>query len=407
MGVRPAAASSRLLERASALAALAAALEEALAGEGRLVVVAGEAGVGKTSLVRRFAGEHAGGVRTLWAACDGLFTPEPLAPLHDLGLAPDGPRREVFARTLEALAGEETLAVLEDVHWADEATLDLLLYLTRRLGRTRTLLLATYRDDELGADHPLRVVLAEVPEARRVVLRPLSIEGVRTLAAGSALDPVELHRLTGGNPFYVTEVLATGGTGVPGSVRDAVLARVSGLGEDARTLVEAVAVAGSELPLLETVLDAPPRGLDDCLAAGVLHEERGGVAFRHELARQAVEESLDPVRRAELHARALRALAGSADPARLAHHAEAAGDAEAVHAHATAAAEAAAALGAHREAAEQYARALRFAGALPPSRVAYLLQCRAYECYLTDRPDEALAAQRAALELHRASGDRR
>jgi DNA-binding CsgD family transcriptional regulator len=395
----------RLVERRAQLAALAEHLGAARSGDGRLVVVGGEAGVGKTSLVRRFADEQ-DDVRVLWAACDGLFTPQPLAPLGDLGLDPEGPRREVFSATLEFLTREPTLAVVEDVHWADDATLDLLIHVGRRLEATPTLLVTTYRDDEVGRRHPLRVVLAEVDASRRISLPPLTVEGVRTLAAGSDVDPVELHRLTGGNPFFVTEALAGGGERVPPSVRDAVLARVARLTPDARDLVEAVAVAGGDLPLLEQTLGAAPWGLDECLASGVLRSDGGGVGFRHELARQAVEDAIDPARRADLHARALSALRGTVDVARLAHHAEAAGDRDAVLEYAPAAAKRAAKLGAHREAAEQYARALRFSDGLPPESVAELLQRQAYECYLTERIDEALTAERAALALYRATGNR-
>jgi len=392
----------RLLEREAALVALAQHLSAAPAG-GRLVVVGGEAGVGKTTLLREFSARGAG-VRVLWAACDGLFTPQPLAPLHDLGLSPHGEPRDVFAATLEQLGREPMLVVLEDVHWADEATLDLLLYLGRRLERTNTLLVATYRDDELGGDHRLRVVLAEVDESRRVALRPLSVEGVRTLAAGSPFDPVELHRLTGGNPFYVTEALAAGDTGVAASIRDAVLARVARLSEEAKEVVEAVAVAGPELDLLERVLGDRLRGLDECLGVGVLRATGDGVAFRHELARHVVEESLDPARRLDLHRRTFAALGPTADPARLAHHAEGAGDADAVLEFAPVAGAQAAALGAHREAAAQYARALRFGEGLPLHERADLLERRADACYVTDQNDEAVDAMQAALACHRELG---
>jgi DNA-binding CsgD family transcriptional regulator len=394
-----------LLERADHLAALAEHLAGALAGEGRLVAVGGEAGVGKSSLVRRFADEEQGGVTILWAACDGLFTPQPLAPLSDLGLAADGARREVFAATIDALTQEPTLVVLEDVHWADEATIDLLIYLSRRLSGSHTLLLATYRD-EIGADHPLRVFLGEVPAARRISLKPLTVEGVRTLAAGSDVDPVELHRLTGGNPFFVTEVLAGDGERVPPSISDAVLARVSRLSGEARRVLEVAAVVGPDLGLLEQLLGVKPKGLDECLAAGVLRRNGDGVAFRHELARRAVEEAIDPVERADLHARALESLGESGDVARLAHHAEGAGDAEAVIRYAPAAAARAVSLGAHREAAAQYARALRFSDGLDSEAVAGLLASRAYECYLTEQLEDAVAAQSEALERYRAAGNR-
>ena len=394
-----------LVERGGYLAALGEHLAAAAAGEGRLVVVGGEAGVGKTSLVRRFAHDQADDARILWAACDGLFTPQPLAPLTDLGLPFEGPRQEVFAAVLETLTREPALAVLEDVHWADEATLDLLRYLVRRLDRTRTLLVATYRDDEIGPSHPLRIVLGEVGEARRVALRPLTVEGVRTLAAGSDHDPVELHNLTGGNPFFVTEALAAGGAGVPASIRDAVLARVSGLSSEARTVLEAAAIAGTDPSVLEAVLGGKPGGLDECLAAGVLRADDGRIGFRHELARQVVEDAVEPMRGIELHAKALEALGADADSARLAHHADGAGDGAAVLEHAQRAAERASQLGGHREAAEQYARALRFSDGLPPESVAVLLERRAYECYLTERIEDALAAQREALELYRAAGN--
>ena len=403
-----------LIERGGYLAALDEHLASAAAGHGRLVLVGGEAGIGKTSLVRTFAADHDQDARVVWAACDGLFTPQPLAPLFELaeqlGFAVDGQRREVFATTLEALRPGPTIAVLEDVHWADEATLDLLRFLGRRLERTKTLLLATYRDDELARQHPLRVVLGDVGSERRLSLAPLSEAGVRALAEGSDVDPRELYRLTGGNPFFATEVLAAGAAGVPESVRDAVLARAAGLSEAARRALDAAAVIGGrvELGLLEQVLEEPPLAVDECLAAGVLQGGAGSVTFRHELARRTVEEALEPLAGIALHERVLAALRanGAADATRLAHHAELAGDADAVLEFAPAAAARAAELGSHREAAEQYARALRFSDALPPDAQAELLEARAYECYLTDWIEDALAAQQAALERHRQLGDR-
>jgi DNA-binding CsgD family transcriptional regulator/tetratricopeptide (TPR) repeat protein len=395
-----------LLERDASLASLHDHLAAARSGGGHLVLVGGEAGVGKTALVRRFAEEAEGEV--LWAACDGLFTPQPLAPLADLGLRADGSRSDVFARALDELGGRPAVVVVEDVHWADEATLDFLRYLARRLDRTKTLLVTTYRDDEVGTGHPLRVLLGEVGSDRRIALRPLTVEGVRTLAAGSDLDPVSLHALTRGNPFFVTEVLASGGSGHPASIRDAVLARAARLSVEAQEILQAAAVIGqhAELDLLESVLERRPAELEECLAAGVLQTDGSGVAFRHELARAVVEEAVDPVRRGELHARALTSLSGRAGPARLAHHAEAVGDADAVLEYAPAAGREAAELGAHREAAEQFARALRFSSGLPPREVAELLEALAYELYVTGHPADALAAEERALGLYRELNDR-
>jgi DNA-binding CsgD family transcriptional regulator len=399
-----------LIERGSYLAALGEHFGSTVAGHGRLVLVGGEAGVGKTSLVRAFTGVQASKARVVWAACDGLFTPEPLAPLDELAPSLDraGSRREVFAAARESLGSRPTIAVVEDVHWADEASLDLLRYLGRRLDGTTALLIATYRDDEIGPMHPLRLVLGDVESARRIALPPLSEGGVRTLAEGSGIDPYELYRQTGGNPFFVTEVLAAGGSGVPSSVRDAVLARASRLDPAARAILDAAAIVGLEtdLALLESIVGEPLHGLDECLAAGVLQAVDGKIGFRHELARRAVEEAIEPVRHAAFHGRALVALHSSGDAARLAHHAEAASEAAEVLQYARVAAERAAERGAHREAAEQYARCLRFKDGLPSREVADLLERRSRECSVTLQVEEALSAGLAALELYRELGDR-
>ena len=401
-----------LIERRAYLSALEEHLGAAAGGEGRLVLVGGEAGVGKTSLVRAFADRQPDRVRVVLAACDGLFTPQPLGPLLELsdqlGFDIEGPRHEVFAATLEALRPGPTLVILEDVHWADEATLDLLRFLGRRLDRTATLLIATYRDDGLAADDPLRVVLGDVRGDRRVALAPLSEEGLERLVGEADVDPHELYRLTGGNPFFATEVLAAADSGVPESVRDAVLARAASLTPDARELLDVAAVVGTrtDVGLLEAILGRPTAALDECLAVGVLRAEQGGVAFRHELSRRAIEEALPAVQRAALHRRALEELQrGGANAARLAHHAELAGDGTAVLEHAQAAAATAAGLGAHREAAEQYARALRFSDPLPSRTVAELLEARAHECAFNDWIDDALAAEHAALGRYRELGD--
>jgi hypothetical protein len=236
--------------------------------------------------------------------------------------------------------------VVEDAHWADAATLDLLRYLARRLGAAPVLLVVTYRDDQLGPAHPLRLV--------------------------DGPDPAALHQRTGGNPFFVTEVLAAAGEAIPATVVDAVLARAARLPAAARQVLEAAAVVAPPVApwLLVEAAGADPEQVDACVAAGMLRAEPGGVGFRHELARLAIEGTLAPGRRADLHRRVLAALLAqpdaTPDPARLAHHAEGAGDGAAVLEHAPVAARRAAGLGAHREAAAQYGRALRFADGLAP-----------------------------------------
>jgi DNA-binding CsgD family transcriptional regulator len=412
-----------LLERAAAIDALDAALAEAAAGRGgRLVLVAGEAGVGKTVLLRRFCERHADSARILWGDCDALFTLSPLGPLVDIASVTGGelaervsegaPAHAVAAAALAALGrGDPAIVVFEDAHWADEPTLDVLRLLGRRIAGVPALLIASYRDDELDRTHPLRVALGELGRhdaTSRLRLVPLSAAAVAELAAPHGVDAAELHRRTAGNPFFVTEVLAAGGADLPATVRDAVLARVAPLSEPAQRLLDAAAIVHGpvELELLEALVGDAAGRLEECLSCGVLGPVGAGVAFRHELARVAVESALPPDRRLDLHRRALAAL-GGADPARLAYHAEAAGAGEAVLEFAPAAARRAAAAGAHRQDAAQYGRALRFADALPAAERAALLERRSYECYVADQHFEAAEELQRALRCHRELGDRR
>jgi DNA-binding CsgD family transcriptional regulator len=412
-----------LLERSEELAKLAETLETvASERQGRLILVRGEAGIGKTTLLRRFCEGQPSAVHVLWGNCDPLFTPRPLGPLfgvpelQDLIARDDVMPHEVVA----ALADEfhrpaPTIFVLEDVHWADEATLDVLRLLSRRLEAVPVLVLASYRDDELDRAPLLRIVLGELAtseRAARVKLLPLSRGAVAQLAESRDLDPDELHRKTGGNPFFVVEAIAASGDAIPDTVRDAVFARAAHLTESGKNVLAAVAVVPpyAELPLLKALVGDDLQALDECLAAGILIVAAHGIVFRHELARLALEDSIPPNRKLELHRRVLAALSSSPamglDLARLAHHAEAAGDAEAVLRFAPAAGARAAALGAYREASAQYARALRFGDALEPERRAEILELRSRACYHADQYDEGIAALEEAVELRRGLGDK-
>jgi predicted ATPase/DNA-binding CsgD family transcriptional regulator len=417
-----------LLERESFLADLDHLLADAAAGRGRLVFVGGEAGVGKTAFVSRVAESARKTARVLVGACDPMSTPRPLAPVLDIAVALGGTLERLLAdsgqprhRILRAILGElsgglrPTVAIFEDAHWADEATLDLLRFVGRRCGATRLLLIVTYRDDEVGPTHPLRVVLGDLATAasvRRLSLPCLSESAVRRLAEGSSLDPVELHRRTAGNPFFATEALASGAAAIPETVRDAVLARATRLSKVGRATLDAAAVNGAhgETWLLTEVAGRDAPGLRDCVAAGMLRVDGEGFGFRHELARDAILEAVPAVRQIALHRRALEALRSRTPAApdalaRLAHHAEGAADAPAVLEYATAAARRAATLHAHRQARAQYGRARRFADALGPVERAGLLEAYAYECYLTEAVDDAIAARQEALRIWRDRGD--
>src|SRR5215211_2289075 len=191
-----------LLERSTVLNELLSLLERAASGTGHLVLLGGEAGVGKTALVRHLCERAAGAAQVHVGACDPLSTPRPLGPLldiaHDAGgelaqvVAADAPRHMLFRAALDALStAQPTLFVIEDAHWADEATLDLLRFLGRRISATRALVIVTYRDDEVGPAHPLRIVtgdLATAAAVHRMVLPPLSAAAVGILAAESGMN---------------------------------------------------------------------------------------------------------------------------------------------------------------------------------------------------------------------------
>jgi len=411
-----------LLEREQYLSDLQARLEAATRGPGGIVLISGEAGIGKTSLLHEFSRLQKS-ARVLWGACDALFTPRPLAPLHDIARQTKGPllsaidsgatRDRVFTAALDELErGRESLVVFEDVHWADEATLDLLKFLGRRIARTRSLLAASYRDDEVGARHPLRFVIGDFPRTStaRLQLSPLSRPAVEQLAREAGRPPQDLYGITGGNPLFVTEALAGAAERVPVTVRDAVLARAARLSTAARDIAELVSVipGKTQVWLLEQAGCLDEAGIESCLGMGMVRDEDGSLAFRHELARRAFEDSLSPARQQSLHARVLSILAARPGiaPARLAHHADASRNVADVLRFVPIAAEQAASAGAHREAVAHYRVALKHAELLPSAERARLLESYSYECYLTDQAEESIEARSAALAIWRAAGER-
>ena len=409
---------SSLIERDGALQTLRTQLDAA-GSAGHVVLLAGEAGVGKTSVLRATA---AAGPGVWWGECDALQTPQALRPLLDIasqhrtrfGAALNGPRAALFEAVLDdlRLAPEPLLVVIEDAHWADEATLDLIKFLGRRIKRTRALLVVSYRDDEVSISHPLRRVIGDLPadSLTRIQLDCLTEAGVETLARRSLRSPVGLFESTEGNPFFLTELLRHPAQQLPATVQDLVLARFARLDKLAQDIVRMVCVEPGRLEhrLLQALLDPALAQLEACLDSGLLVAEGPTIGFRHELARVAVESALSaPVAQA-LHRRMLQALeaAGTASTARLAHHAALAGDEEAVRRYAPAAAAEARARGATREAARHLRNALRHGGkaAQAEERIAWL-EAFALDSVNVDWHDEALAARQELDTLYRESGD--
>lgn len=424
---------SPLVERDEHLSLLNEICRRAHDSCGRVVVIGGEAGVGKTSLLRSFANDQRNSSVLYWGSCDALSTPRPFGPLFDIAPKLDAGLAQqlesgvdpgkVFAQLLTALAAHKQLPILifEDVHWADTATLDLIKFLGRRMTALRALLLLSLRSDEVARGHPVSRVLGEISREaiQRLELAPLSIDGVRELANGVALDVADLHRTTGGNPFFVSELIATGGDMrlLPVSVRDAVRSRRARIATSGNTALDVISIFPSPPAdwLSKRMLGAASaRGPEQCVAAGLLVRGDGGeLSFKHELARLAVLDDLSEQRRQALHRKAAKVLSEAAESgitvqvSHVIHHAAGAGDGREVLKLAPLAAAEAARVGAHAQAAAHLAAGLRYVSLATSEEAAQLYETWSYEAALAVKIDEKIIdARHQAIRLWRSVGRR-
>ena len=410
-----------LVERDEELAAVREHWARARAGNGGLVLVSAESGGGKTALVNEFARSLMAQAPVLWGACDPLATPRPLGPVLDVqdrlgesaraAVADARQAHEIYVAVLDDLRSRPCVLVVEDLHWADQGTVDLLRFVLRRVATTRSLVIGTLRPDEIDPSHPVRALLGDAArsaDALAVVLSPLSADAVLRLVEDRALDAGHVHELTGGNPFFVTQMLEHEGEELPPTVRDAILARTVDLGDEARDLLDLLVAAPEAIP--DRLLPQLGIGVEPLRAlnrVGLIRRSPRGVAFRHDLCRLAIAESLPPGGEAALHRRMLHALesGASADPAVLAHHARGAADPVRVLRYATEAGVAAARTGAHTQAAEFFQLALQHGEPGTAEARSGLLEQLAEEQYLLDRLDDAIRSATAAIGLREQAGD--
>jgi DNA-binding CsgD family transcriptional regulator/tetratricopeptide (TPR) repeat protein len=413
-----------LMERDTLLAALRSCFEKAAGGEGHCVLIAGEAGIGKSSLVRAF-GERLPAGNTLYLGlCDALFTPRPLAPVYDVAgqmrgafwsKAMDNPDRGLlFSSFYQDLAERRgtTVIVFEDIHWADEATLDLIKFLARRIARICCLFILTYRDNEVNARHPLRSLLGQLPADVATRLHPeaLSRTAVERLAAGKGYNGEDIYALTGGNPFYVREILAAYSPGVPATIKDSILAVVDRQSAATRRIWDLLSTMpnGLEIAYLERLEPQYAEAIEDSLAAHILLLSGGRLHFKHELYRRAIEEQLSPVVRIAINKRILdvllQDLREKGEYARIIHHAQHAGDDNLVVGYVPAAARQAAVLGSHFEASRLWHTALTLYRGTEVSTLLGFYEAYAYECYLTNRIREAIDFQEKVVALRKGEG---
>jgi DNA-binding NarL/FixJ family response regulator len=374
-----------LIGRLSELAVLTDALADAAAGTGRLVLVEGDAGVGKTRLVQEFADRAArDGATVLSGGCLQLEADIPYAAFDEAlpgaFFTGTADRATEFRRVAEAIAaaGQPVVLVLEDLHWADASTRDLLVFLQRALRHSPVLQVGTHRSGEVGGDHPVAGMVAELarlPHTERLRLAPLNPKETTELARGLlGVEPggemvkVLLSRAEG-NPFFTEELIAAWPARgeVPQTVREVVITRLARLTEGARQLSRLASVIGrtvshdllaelaglSEVDIGGSVRDLIHHG--QLVTAG-----EDGYAFRHALIREAIYADLLPGERRAAHARVAKLLAARPTPvAELAHHWDAAGEVAEALVASVRAGESAAAAFAHAEAHAHYERALR------------------------------------------------
>ncbi len=396
-----------LLERSNYLQKLENSFKNLIEDNGTVVIISGEAGIGKTSLVEAFINKLKDKARILWGACDALFTPRPLGPLYDiasqfnnslLNLLNNQPERTtIFTRFLQNLQESKlpNILIIEDVHWADESTLDLIKFLGRRTNRINSLFIITYRDDEIGPDHPLRFVLGDInsKNLNKFKLSALTEKTVNELAALHGIK--NLFQITGGNPFLITELLSNNNEGVPSTIKDSILTRISRLSNEARELIELVSIIPNraEKSLIEEIISLNPEIPEECFNSGILRFENDTISFRHELSRMAVEDSLGASKKQLLNEKILKVLLNEKRIdnylARIVHHAEKAHDINVIIKYAPLAAQQASKLGAHTQAAQHYKTALQYSENLEIKEYLNLLKERSYECYLTGQNEEA------------------
>lgn len=414
-----------LIERDSFLTALRSEFENVSGGEGHSIFVSGEAGIGKTSLINAFCNEVKNKCNIYQGICDALFTPRPLAPLYDVLLQlgktiPEGNidstnRTAFFTNFLYELndRSKVTLIVFEDIHWADEATLDFIKFFARRITQLRCLFILTYRDTEIHSGHPLRTITGQLNPGSftRIELLPLSKQAVEKMAEERGYNGEDVYRITNGNPFYVTEILASYSEGVPDNIKDSILSVYNKMNESTKHVWEVLSVlpAPFEMDYLDKMDASYLPAVQNCINSKILIVENQRILFKHELYRRTIESSLSPLARVALNKKILELLLESFEEnhatERIIHHAKNANEYDLVVKYAPIAARQAASVGAHIEAARLYLTAIEYYQGNDDDILLSFYESYAYECYLTNQAREAIIYTNRALDIWKKKND--
>lgn len=414
-----------LIERDSFLATMQSQFEHVANGEGHCVFISGEAGIGKTTVIKAFCNQVKSKSNIYLGICDALFIPRPLAPLYDVLLQlgktiPEGNvditnRTNFFTNFLQEFNDHNkvNVVVFEDIHWADEATLDFIKFLARRISQLKCLFILTYRDTEIQSSHPLRAILGQLNPASftRIELLPLSKQAVEKMAEERGYNGEDVYRITNGNPFYVTEILASYSEGVPDNIKDSILSVYNKMNEKTKHVWEILSVLPTafEMNYLDKMDASYVPAIQNCIDAKILVVDKEKILFKHELYRRTIESSLSPLARISLNKKILDLLLESFEedkaPERIIHHAKNANEYELVVKYAPIAAKQAASVGAHIEAARLFLTAIEYYQGNDEDTLIRFYESYAYECYLTNQPKEAIIYTNRALDIWKKRND--
>lgn len=408
-----------LLERDAELGQLDDCLHGVSTSGGKVVLVRGEAGIGKSSLIRAFIDRHADTTRVHVGACDDLLIPQPLAPFWDMGrdeaplmkILNEGDRLRVFEYVLGLLSWRlrPSLMVIEDTQWADEATLDAIKFVGRRIANANGLLLLTYRDGEVDYDHPLRGVIGDIPlrSVARIRLSGLSLAAVASMIIDSDLDPDEVLAATNGNPFLIGEMESVDDGVIPASLHDTVRSRVRKLSPGAHRLLKALSVVPEPIPRADALGlgSATESWLDECEQRGFLVGASDFVSFRHDLIRRVVQAELTRAERTAAYRGVLEDLPDETHPCLLIHCAAAVNDIDRLIDLAPRSARYAAKVGSHRLAVEDFRQLTSHLDRLTSEARGPIVEEWAREEFLVDNIEAAIALGESAFRHYRDLGD--
>lgn len=405
-----------LFERENYLQILEDKFNHIVNGDGLVVLISGEAGIGKTSLVEKFIENK--DVKIYWGACDSLNIPRPLGPLYDIAiqstsnlfnlLVKNEERHVIFSSTLQLLhnRNQPVLMIIEDIHWADESTIDLIKFLGKRINQEKALLIVTFRDDEVGSGHPARTMFGDIPQKNilRMNLIPLSEHSIESIAELNGVNSEGLYEKTNGNPFFITEIIAAKDENIPLTIKDSILAKLSRLSEKAKNFIELISVIPGKIDLgfikeLISYLSI----LDECIETGKLKRDFQYITFKHELVRLSIEESLPESKKEKFNSQLLNILLQKEEQeknyANIVHHAVNANDKNVIIKYAPLAAKQSSKLGSHTQAAKYYLSVLQYSEQLFVEEQLDLLEGRCFECYLTGQIDEGIKACESIIKL--------